>query len=127
MCPVSLISGKVEGAAQFLTVFVIFLAVLAITYYTTRFIGRYQKLQGFNKNFEAIETYRVTQNKFLQLVRVGKRYFVIAVGKDEISLISELSEDDFDVSSDDNPVANDRFKQILDCARDKITKRGDKQ
>lgn len=126
MCPVSLISGKVEGTAQFLTVFVIFLVVLAITYYTTRFIGRYQKLQGFNRNFEAIETYRVTTNKFLQLVRVGKRYFVIAVGKDEISLISELSEDDFDVSSNDNPVANDRFKQIFEVARDKITKRGDK-
>ena len=119
-------ASKAEGAAQFLTVFVIFLAVLAITYYTTRFVGRYQKLQGFNKNFEAIETYRVTQNKFLQLVRVGKRYFVIAVGKDEISLISEVSQDDIELDVDDNSDANDRFKQIFELARDKIKKRGDK-
>ncbi|MCR4806211.1 MAG: flagellar biosynthetic protein FliO [Lachnospiraceae bacterium] len=118
-------SGRVEGAAQFLTVFVIFLLVLAITYYTTRFVGRYQKLQGLNRNFEAIETYRVTGNKFLQLVRIGKRYFVIAVGKDEINLISEISADDFEMTAD-NVVANDRFKQILEVARDKITRRGDK-
>ena len=126
MIPVSLMSGKTEGIAQFLTVFVIFLLVLAITYYTTRFVGRYQKLQGLNKNFEAIETYRVTGNKFLQLVRVGKRYFIVAVGKDEINLISEVSEEDIEVDPEVNSVANDRFKQILDIARDKITKRGDK-
>ena len=126
MCPCLVMASKAEGAAQFLTVFVIFLAVLAITYYTTRFVGRYQKLQGFNKNFEAIETYRVTQNKFLQLVRVGKRYFVIAVGKDEISLISEVSQDDIELDVDDNSDANDRFKQIFELARDKIKKRGDK-
>ena len=126
MIPFPLMSGKAEGAAQFLTVFVIFLVVLAITYYTTRFVGKYQKLQGFNKNFEAIETYRVTGNKFLQLVRVGKRYFVVAVGKDEISLISEVSGEDIELNPEVNSVANDRFKQIFEVARDKITKRGDK-
>ena len=121
-----LITGKTEGAAQFLTVFVIFLAVLAITYYTTRIVGKYQKLQGFNRNFEAIETYRVTGNKFLQLIRVGKRYFIVAVGKDEISLISEVSEEDIELDPGVNSVVNDRFKQIFEVARDKITKRGDK-
>ena len=126
MCLSPVLASKGEGVAQFLTVLVIFLLVLAITYYTTRFVGRYQKLQGFNKNFEAIETYRVTQNKFLQLVRVGKRYFVIAVGKDEISLVSEVSQDDIELNVDNNSDANDRFKQIFELARDKIIKRGDK-
>ncbi|MBR5407479.1 MAG: flagellar biosynthetic protein FliO [Lachnospiraceae bacterium] len=126
MLPTVIMSGSVEGAAQFITVFLIFLAVLAVTYLTTRFIGNYQKSQGQGRNFEAIETYRVTANRFLQIVRVGRRYFLIAVAKDDISLISELKEDDFDISGNEH-VVNDRFKQILDCARDKITKRGDKQ
>ncbi|MCR5357736.1 MAG: flagellar biosynthetic protein FliO [Lachnospiraceae bacterium] len=121
-----IISGSVEGAAQFATVFLIFLAVLAITYLTTRFVGNYQKMQGQGSNFEAVETYRVTGNRFLQIVRVGKRYFLIAVSKDDISLISELSEDDFDNCGNEN-VVNDRFKQALKCAKDKVTKRGDKQ
>ena len=121
-----IVSGSMEGAAQFLTVFLIFLAVLALTYFTTRFVGKYQKLQGVNRNFEAIETYRLAANKFLQIVRVGSRYFVIAIGKDEVSLISEISGDDIDLSADTS-VTNDRFKQIFETAKDKITKRGDKQ
>ena len=121
-----IISGSVEGAAQFLTVLLIFFAVLALTYFTTRFIGKYQKLQGYNRNFEAIETYRLTGNKYLQIVRVGKRYFVVSIGKDEVNLISEISEDDIDLSIGDY-APNDRFKQIFETAREKITKRGDKQ
>ncbi|MBQ7480446.1 MAG: flagellar biosynthetic protein FliO [Lachnospiraceae bacterium] len=120
------ISGSLEGAAQFLTVFFIFLVVLAITYLTTRFLGKYQKMQGYNRNFEAIETYRLSANKFLQIVRVGRRYFIVAIGKDEVKLISEISEEDIDLSAE-NPASNDRFKQILETAKDKITKRGDKQ
>ena len=57
MCLCLVMASKAEGAAQFLTVFVIFLAVLAITYYTTRFVGRYQKLQGFNKNVTTFNSF----------------------------------------------------------------------
>ena len=121
-----LISHSIEGVAQFLTVLLIFFIVLALTYFTTRFVGKYQKLQNNYRNFEAIETYRVTGNKYLQLVRVGKRYFIIAIGKDEISFLAEMSEDDIDLNME-TPAQNDRFRQVLELAREKITKRGDKQ
>ena len=51
---------------------------------------------------------------------------LIAIGKDEVNLISEISGDDIDLSTDAS-VTNDRFKQIFETAKDKITKRGDKQ
>ena len=94
MLPAVIISGSVEGAAQFATVFLIFLVVLAATYVTTRIVGNYQKLQEKGGNFEAIETYRVTGNKYLQIVRVGEKYVVIGIGKDSITNICELSPDD---------------------------------
>ena len=50
----------------------------------------------------------------------------VAIGKDEVKLISEISEEDIDLSAE-NPASNDRFKQIFETAKDKITKRGDKQ
>ena len=121
-----LISGGVESAAQFLTVLVLFIVVLALTYFTTKFVGNYQKLQGFGKNIEAIETYRLTGNKFLQIVRVGRKYFLLSIGKDEVSSIAELSEEDLDLHAD-TPAANDRFNNMLETARDKMTKRGDNQ
>ena len=125
MISVLLASNRLESAAQLLTVLVIFIFVLVLTYLTTRFVGKYQKLQGYNKNFEAIETFRITNNKFLQLVRVGKRYLVISIGKDEVNLVMEISEDDIDLSAGeaDN---SDAFKRMLDIAKEKIVKRGDK-
>ena len=121
-----LISGGVESAAQFLTVLVLFIVVLALTYFTTKFVGNYQKLQGFGKNIEAIETYRITGNKFLQIVRVGRKYYLLSIGKDEVNSIAELSEEELDLNTD-TPAANDRFKKMLETARDKMTKRGDNQ
>jgi flagellar protein FliO/FliZ len=121
-----LISGRVEGVAQFLTVLVLFIVVLALTYFTTKFVGNYQKMQGFGKNFEPIETYRLNGNKFLQIVRVGRKYYLLAIGRDNVSSIAELSEEDLDLDAD-TPAANDRFKRMLEIAKDKMTKRGDKQ
>ena len=78
MGPVSIMSGSLEGAAQFLTVFVIFLLVLAITYYTTRFVGTYQKLQGFNRNFEAIETSEIIKRRD-ELEKCSSRIYKVAM------------------------------------------------
>ena len=121
-----LISGGVESAAQFLTVLVLFIVVLALTYFTTKFVGNYQKMQGFGKNIEAIETYRITGNKFLQMVRVGRRYYLLSIGKDEVNSIAELSEEELDLNTD-TPAVNDRFKKMFEIAKDKMTKRGDNQ
>ncbi|MBQ7588508.1 MAG: flagellar biosynthetic protein FliO [Lachnospiraceae bacterium] len=121
-----LISGGVESAAQFLTVLVLFIVVLALTYFTTKFVGNYQKMQGFGKNIEAIETYRITGNKFLQIVRVGRKYYLLSIGKDEVNSIAELSEEELDLNTD-TPAVNDRFKNMFEIAKDKMTKRGDNQ
>jgi flagellar protein FliO/FliZ len=100
--------------------------VLALTYFTTKFVGNYQKLQGFGKNIEAIETYRITGNKFLQIVRVGRKYYLLSIGKDEVNSIAELSEEELDLNTD-TPAVNDRFKKMFEIAKDKMTKRGDNQ
>ena len=126
MPPAVLISASVEGTAQFLTVLIIFFFVLGLTYFTTRFVGKYQKMQGFNRNFEPVEILRIGNGKFLQIVRVGKRYFLIAIGKDDINMLSELAEEDLDLNAD-APAMNDRFRQMLETAREKMTKRGDRQ
>ena len=44
-----------------------------------------------------LETIRIANGKFLQLVKAGEQYFVIAVGKDEVTKIAELTEDKKDI------------------------------
>ena len=112
-------SSSVNSLSQLLTVLLLFVFVLAITYFVTKYVASYQKLQGANRNFEVIETFRITNNKFLQLVRAADKYIVIAVGKDEITKIAELDEDKIVTPSGNSPVQNEVFASLISKARRK--------
>ncbi len=83
-----------DSYVQFITVLVLFVFVLAVTYVTTRWIANYQKGKAAGSNLEIVETMRVGNNKYMQIVRAGSKYLVIGVGKDEIHMLGELSEDE---------------------------------
>lgn len=109
-----LLSGvnSMDGYLQFITVLLLFLFVLAITYVATRWIAGYQKGKSAGSNIELIETARIAPNKYLQLVRAGSRYLVIAVGKDEIHMLAELSEDELVLTRE--PAAGMDFGSIFE-------------
>ena len=98
--------------------------VLALTYFTTRFVGNYQKARSVNRNFEVIETYRITNGKYLQIVKIGEKYIVIGIGKDNITSICELSADDIKPVTESPSQSIETFKNILDKARQRIGKGG---
>lgn len=105
-----------------------FILVLVLTYYTTRWIAGYQKSHSFNKNLSVVETMKLTTNKYIQLIQVGKEtYYVIAVGKDEISVIGQLTKDDLkdmpDVDLEDIPTVKGDFEDILNKVKDKLPKK----
>ena len=90
-------TGAWENFLEFLYVMIIFVAVLVIAYFVTRWIGKLQKNQyGASNNLELLEACRLSTNKYIQIVRAGKRYFVLAVCKDTVTLIGELNEDELE-------------------------------
>lgn len=90
-------SGGVSSILQFVTLVIVFVFVLFITYGTTRFVGSYQKAAGAAKNFDIIETYRISNTKYIQIIRVGTKYLAISVCKDNITMLTELSEDEITI------------------------------
>ena len=76
---------------QLVGVLLIFLFVLFITYIVTRWLAGYQKGQMTGRNIEVVETARIANNKFIQIIKTGDVYLVIAVGKDEVSLLTQLT------------------------------------
>ncbi len=87
---------SVASISQLITVLFLFFAVLAITYYVTKWIARYQKASSFGSNMEIMETMRLSANKYMQIVRVSQKYLVIAVCKDTVTLLAELGEDEYE-------------------------------
>ena len=106
-------SGTAGSISQLITVFIIFILVLAITVFTTRFVGNYQKIQGINRNLEIIETIRITNNKYLQIVRAADKYLVIGIGKDEVSMLTEIDGDTLIKQSTDKGSLKESFGDIF--------------
>lgn len=115
-------TSRSESFIQFLTVFLVFILILVLTYYTTKFVGGFQKSFSSNRNIEAIETFKITNGKYLQLVRVGNKYVLIGIAKDSINTICEIAEEDLDLSLNDKPQATESFKMIMEKARSYMDK-----
>ena len=113
---------RVESFLQFFTVLILFLFVLVLTYFTTKFIANTQKDKQIGNNVEVIETFRITQNKFIQIVRTGQKYVAIAVCKDTVTMLTEIPKEDLVINEKDKTFATVDFKSILE----KVSKRAKK-
>lgn len=109
------LGDPVSSSAQFITVLLIFLFVVAITYFTTRYIAGYQKNLIRTGNMELVESLRISNNKYLQIVRTGNKYLVIAVCKDTVTFLTELEESELIISQEE-AVGLD-FKGLLEKAK----------
>lgn len=116
--------NRMDGFLQFMTVLILFVFVLAVTWLTTRWIAGYQKTKAAGSNLEVIETMRVTGNKYLQIVRAGEKYLVIAVGKDEIHMLTELPVGEIRIHEEGNGQNLD-FGDILEKLKKQNAKEDD--
>lgn len=108
-----------DNILQLLGLVFLLIVILVAAYYTSKFVGGVKLGQLKNSNFHVIDTYRVSQNKMLQIVKIGNKYVVIAIGKDTINFITELDEADVllkEVHTGEKP----NFKQILDKLNSKM-------
>ena len=85
-----LLTSDIDGYAQFITVLVIFVVVLGVTALITKWIANYQKAQSVNENVQVIETTRIANNKYVQIIRVGETYMAIAICKDTVTMLGEI-------------------------------------
>ena len=77
---------------ELLGLIIIFIIVLVVCYYTTKFVAGRQLVQKKIGNFEVLESFSIAQNKYLQLIRMGNKFMVISVTKDSVSFVTELDE-----------------------------------
>ena len=112
------VTSGFESVLQFITVFVIFIFVLGITCVSTRYIAGIQKEQYKTGNMELIETLRISNNKYLQIVRAGNKYFCMAVCKDTVTMLGEIQKEEL-VFRENNVSAGIDFQKILEKMKHK--------
>lgn len=107
-----LLTGQTDSYVQFITVLVVFVLVLGITAWATKWMANFQKQQGMNCNIEVLETTRISNNKYIQLVRIGQTYMAIAVCKDTVTTLCEIPKEQ--LSEATGSKGNVDFKQLLE-------------
>ena len=110
---VLLLAGSVDSYVQLITVLLVFVLVLGITAATTKWIANYQKQQGAGGNIQVVETVRISNNKYVQILRVGETYMAIAVCKDTVTLLGEVPADQLNLNG---PAQSFSFKELLEKA-----------
>ena len=105
--------NSLQSLFELLGLILIFVIVLVVCYYTTRFVAGRQLVQKKMGNFEIVETFPIAQNKYLQLVRMGNKYVVISVAKDAIGFITELEEHEVCQIQKNAAVSGKSFMEVL--------------
>lgn len=85
---------RTDSYVQLITVLLLFVFVLAVTALVTRWIGGYQKGLSSGANMQLVEALRLSNNKYIQLVRIGRKYLALAVCKDTVTMLAEIPEEE---------------------------------
>lgn len=72
----------------------LFIGVLALTYFSTKKMAHFNKKMTSNKNMEIIEILQLTQGNYLFIVKVVKDYHLFGVGKEGVNYCIKLQEED---------------------------------
>ncbi len=112
------LSTGLESVVQFITVILIFVFVLAITWISTRYLAGIQKERYKTGNMELIETLRISNNKYMQIVRVGSKYYCMAVCKDTVTMLGEIRKEEM-IFSENNANVNMDFHKIFESMKQK--------
>lgn len=116
--------NTLENIGRFITVLFLFILVLGLTYFTTRYIANFQKNKIVNGNIKIVETTQIAPNKYIQIISVGTKYFVIAICKDTVTNLGQIDESDLDLSllsANELP----SFSDIISKAKKKLEKKDD--
>ena len=120
-----MLSSSLDSFLKLISVLLVFVFVLAITYVVTRWTAGYQKVRMKSTNLQIIETIPAGNNKMICLLKAGTEYLVVSIGKEEIHPLMTLSESQLtDVSfllDGDASNSGESFQEIFGQLKEKMS------
>lgn len=128
------LSSTLNSFIQLIGVLIIFAFVLIITYFTTKWVGGFQKAQMVGSNLQVVETVRIANGNYVQILQLGDVYLVIAVGKERVTMLAQLTKEQMEsagISFADSTSAvakmgmgtQETFQEVLQKLRDRFPKK----
>lgn len=115
--------SRLSSFAQLITLIIVFVFVLGLTIVATRWMAKLQKQQYQCTNIEVIETFRISNTKYIQIVRTGQKYVAIAVCKDTVTMLTELKQEELELISSPETTDFPGFQEILKKVKERNKKK----
>ncbi len=78
----------------FLMIFLLFIFIVAL-YLVIRWVSKKRNITFTNSDFAKVEgTKALALNKYIQLVKIGEKYYLLGIGDHSVNLIKEISDKD---------------------------------
>ncbi|WP_029689046.1 flagellar biosynthetic protein FliO [Thermoanaerobacter sp. A7A] len=111
-------SNGTEYVFQLIWYLIVFLLVIGVAFYITRFIGQSTLRYTRSTNLQVIDYVMLGRDKGLYILKVGNKFFLIGVSNTNITYLTEINKEDLKfVTNDKNFVTNlntsiERLKQL---------------
>jgi flagellar protein FliO/FliZ len=105
----------------FVTVLLL-LAVLFAAYYTTKLLSVRAKGMTNSKNMQLLESMMLGRDRQIALIKVGQKVLVIGITAQSMEILTEISEDEIEITEFKAKAASRSFKDILTSAKGVLKK-----
>ena len=118
-------SSSLKSIGQLICVVFLFLFVLALAYMAARIAGSFQSnVMNKNSNIQVIEVFRLSNNKIIEIIKIGNRYLALAICKDDVTVLTEL--DESEIKEKETSLKPIDFNSILDKMKNEIQEKSRK-
>lgn len=109
-----------------ISLILIFVFVILLAYFATKFVAKYQSNMLNNKNnIRIIESFRIDSTRLILIVKITEDYYALAYTKDSVTVIDKLNPDEINnLMADNTSKSNNKldFKAILSQVKNKNSK-----
>ncbi len=111
---------------EILLLLLAFLAILWAAQFASRKIAGMQLGRQKGQSLQLIEAIYVSPGKMLQIIQVGGRFFLIAVYKEGVTFLTELSAEDAMKKTETIPAGKSPFADYLSKLKEKAGHKDEK-
>ena len=103
-----------ELIGRFFSTIFIFLFVLILAYYATKFIAGSRLQRASSNNIKILESVSVGYQSVIQLLQIGDdKYIVIAVTKDKVTFLANVDKDSINLENRNIDISKLPFEKYL--------------
>lgn len=107
-------NSTLDNLLQLMGLILLFIFIIISAHFISKFIAGIKVNKMKDSNFHIIDSIQISQGKILQIIKVGERYILISISKENINFIMELNEDEISIKEIESTDAIEGFKKTLE-------------